>query len=158
MVGCGQGLDDCDGLPDNGCEVSVRNDPQNCGACGVACAPYEACVESSCVDLATICSPGKTPCSLGVLLDCADLNRDPSHCGACGNACPGGKGEHRLAACVNGRCVSRCEPGYGDCEGNGVCRDLRRDPYNCGACGNACELGQPCIEGVCATSPCGGTH
>jgi hypothetical protein len=37
------------------------------------------------------------------------------------------------------------------CAGAG-CIDVRSDPRNCGACGNACGLGQVCASGVCTTT------
>jgi hypothetical protein len=45
------------------------------------------------------------------------------------------------------RCCSSCAPGLADC--NGACVTLGTDPRNCGACNNACNGGQSCINGVC---------
>lgn len=42
-----------------------------------------------------------------------------------------------------------------DCDG--VCVDTRVDSDNCGACGNACAVGQICDAGTCTTACTGGT-
>ncbi|HEY3493696.1 MAG TPA: hypothetical protein VGK73_03375 [Polyangiaceae bacterium] len=42
--------------------------------------------------------------------------------------------------------------------GNGGCAgaNLQSDVENCGACGNECPDGEPCVKGVCVSSPCEG--
>lgn len=52
---CEEGLLDCDGrlsltpqAVSNGCEVDSRNDPQNCGECGVTCKEEENCRDGVC--------------------------------------------------------------------------------------------------------------
>ena len=35
---CSAGTADCDGNPDNACEITLASDAKNCGACGVQCA------------------------------------------------------------------------------------------------------------------------
>jgi hypothetical protein len=46
---CEDGYADCDGLPDNGCEVDTRIDNRNCGACGSACERGQVCSEGKCL-------------------------------------------------------------------------------------------------------------
>jgi hypothetical protein len=58
-----------------------------------------------------------------------DKSKDSDHCGACNNNCP------LHAHCENGSCV--CPTGESEC--GGVCRELDKDPENCGACGAACS-------------------
>jgi hypothetical protein len=87
----------------------------------------------------------------------ADLARDPANCGACGNACL--RGTNQEAACVSGKCVTFCNPGFDDCDGdvsNGCERPVASDPDNCGACGRACATcGGPsaaCTDGSCGAA------
>src|SRR5689334_19214311 len=43
--------------------------------------------------------------------------------------------------------VSTCDPPRLLC--GGACLAVTSDPANCGACGNACPMGQPCQGGQC---------
>jgi len=45
---CNKGFADCDGKPDNGCEIDIMNDNDNCGACGNVCPSLEICVLGIC--------------------------------------------------------------------------------------------------------------
>lgn len=48
-----------------------------------------------------------------------------------------------------------CGPGSQTCDNS--CVDVQSDAENCGACGEACRLGQICVEGACvggATRAC----
>ncbi|WP_146645629.1 hypothetical protein [Labilithrix luteola] len=54
---CQTNYADCDELLDNGCEVDTRVDNRNCGACGHACEPGQACYEGACL---------VAPCDAGV--------------------------------------------------------------------------------------------
>jgi hypothetical protein len=48
---CKGGRADCNGNPEDGCEVNTQSDPRNCGGCGIACDAVagQACVAGQCV-------------------------------------------------------------------------------------------------------------
>jgi hypothetical protein len=88
---CAPGHANCDKDSKNGCELDIRSDVANCGACGTVCAATGT-VHTSCVG--GVCTPqcdgahdncdkdGKNGCE-------ADLN-SAATCGACGHSCLGG--------------------------------------------------------------------
>lgn len=45
---CSMDLGDCDGKPTNGCEINIKTDSKNCGACGVVCVKPKTCKEFKC--------------------------------------------------------------------------------------------------------------
>jgi serine/threonine protein kinase len=97
---CYQDHDDCDGDRANGCETSVRIDPDHCGGCGKRC-PELAHAERGCGDVCTIwrCEAGYADCN-GRAEDGCEVatNEDPGQCGRCGAACAPGQ------RCVLGVC------------------------------------------------------
>ncbi len=112
---CNTGFADCNrdlGAPGgNGCEVDLRIDVDNCGACGEAC-PVPANAVAAC----TAGSCGLGPCATG-FADCdmdpangceANLNTSNANCGTCGVACQPGD------ACLSGSC-SPFVPGGESC-------------------------------------------
>lgn len=145
----------------DGCEVEdIRTDRNNCGGCGIKCAPNEECVEEGIgPECAVPCSKfGKVLCPQ--TFACADLLNDPDNCGGCSEFCPAA-GAHQVRSCVKGRCAYECAPGYADCNGNttdGCETNLLANPGNCGACDHACDIaaGQPCVEGKCLMKACDG--
>jgi len=150
----------------NGCETSIET-TDDCGACGKACAPGQACFArpdgfGGTLPPACICGPGETLCGI----DCVKLLTDQKHCGACENNCKlpqdlfGDDEANSVPVCRYGACAVNCKDGFGDCNGDpkdGCEVNLMSDQRNCGACGNACDAlaGQPCIGGQCAVRPCG---
>jgi hypothetical protein len=49
IAACLTRLADCDGAPENGCEVSLRSDDRNCGMCERVCsAPTDLCMNGEC--------------------------------------------------------------------------------------------------------------
>jgi hypothetical protein len=81
---------DCDGQYNNGCEVDLSGDPQNCRVCGNAC-PIPArnttptCLASTC---GSQCAPGYADCDKNPANGCEVLlTSDPRNCGTCGNVC-----------------------------------------------------------------------
>ena len=121
----------------NGACVNLKNDANNCGACGTRCAANQECNTGAC----TPCSKNDTQCTD----QCADLQSDPFNCGACGKVCGASQ------SCTAGSC-SVCEATV--CAN--TCVQTNTDRANCGACGNTCAADQCCNAGICsATGPLG---
>lgn len=160
---CMPGFADCngdleqEGCASNGCETFLL-DPNNCGACGIACNSKQECRQ---VDGQAVCRDVCTKLGLIECEDqCVDPITDPRHCGGCGVRCNRSL-MRQLSVCEGGVCQAKCAPGFADCNENpddGCEVDVRSHPANCGACGVACDqrAGQPCIEGKCLMVECDG--
>ena len=59
--GCSSGTANCDGSANNGCEVSLNSDANNCGSCGNSCGSNESCSSGSCVSHPAKCKTGNGP-------------------------------------------------------------------------------------------------
>jgi hypothetical protein len=151
---CDPGFRDCDGMSVNGCESRLR-EASNCGACGATCAPPSAissCASGICEILG--CALGAADCNSTVTDGCeVDLAADPNNCGACGNACPT-EPSSASSACVSGRCVLRCDPGFANCNGDATdgCEVSLSQAVTCGSCGILCPVSTP----FCASESGGG--
>jgi hypothetical protein len=93
-----------------------------------------------------------------------DLKRDNDNCGSCGNKCLEYKPLSMTSRCVDGVCELEAynednpiyPTDYRNCDGlldNGFEADVVRDANNCGACGNKCPAGTPCIDAKCGCPP-----
>jgi len=95
-------------------------------------------------------SPGGSGCEV-------NLTSSASNCGSCGDACTDGQAG-QSAACVDEACVyTTCDPGLGDCNGNGACTDDLSQTNNCGSCGTTCSVanGTPNCDGTdCGIAAC----
>jgi sugar lactone lactonase YvrE len=117
QIACSPGWGDCNGNPNDGCELPLTADVNNCGACGYVCPTpanaFEVCSAGVCGFGG--CNQGFADCN-GTLADGCEVSLDdPNNCGACGNVCPS---QHGTAACTSESCtMSACDPGWGDCDG-----------------------------------------
>ena len=165
-MACDELFADCNHQSADGCEVSLVDDPKNCGACGVACKGGEICWRGACG-----CPSGFTLCGG----DCKNLATDDSSCGACDAACkppPSGDPAWLCGSLVqpwqttwgcDGTCKMICKGAWADCNrdlcADGCEVDTSSDAQNCGACGRACTAGQQCMNGEClcpaGTTRCG---
>ncbi len=151
----------CNGEVDDGCEVDVLTDPENCGACGKACGAGQPCIKGKCGCPANqiACPSGPGPNDVR----CVDPKTDDENCGGCGVICEPPKGacdpmpERAYYGCMQGTCGNlKCAPFTRDCNndvspnscGGDGCEvaDVRTDRKNCGGCGIACQPGEECID------------
>lgn len=144
---------DCNGIIDDGCETNVGKDDENCGGCGIKCAPGVRCISGQCG-----CPSGLVDCGG----DCVDTRFDDMNCGACHNECPPFPDDgcdpipaESFYGCGDRACGAlKCHYGFGDCNrdlGLGCASDgcetnLRTNPEHCGACGVKCSPGQVCRD------------
>jgi len=141
---CVNGYEDCDGpepgAGDNGCETSVSDDVNNCGACGNQC-DLDHAVENCQFGMCGIqsCEGTYGNCNGQTNDGCeTDTSSNVLHCGSCGFACSTSGGN---PSCNNGSCNIDCDPGSGNCDGNdgNGCETDLTTTSNCGACGNECD-------------------
>ncbi|MDX9719152.1 MAG: hypothetical protein RBU37_00285 [Myxococcota bacterium] len=139
-------------LPNNcdGVCVNVKDDNDNCGACGTTCTDGALCCERTCLSPEELqsnrhhcgscyngCSSSQDCCGGA----CVDVLADSNNCGACGNVCL------PTQTCSNGQCL--CPENLVDC-GN-ACVNLSDDEAHCGSCGTPCAGNQMCCSGQCKT-------
>lgn len=156
---CEEPSADCDGDPNNGCEVNTSKDADNCGECGAACVSVHGTPTCSGAKCSITCDDGFGDCDENPSNGCErDLTRDVNHCGSCERVCEAANG---TPWCADGVCgVSDCPPGLGDCNANaddGCEVDLAQDTENCGSCGSLCETANgaaACSDSLCQIETC----
>src|SRR4030088_2922090 len=105
--------------------VVVSIDPDNCGNCGVVCAPGQVCRQGVCQCppscTTTQCQPPSFACGMG--------------------CCASGQ------TCSNGTCQTTCPMGQTNC--NGTCVNLSSDSQHCGSCSTPGAVGRIFVKGMC---------
>ncbi|MFO0610451.1 MAG: hypothetical protein U0324_45240 [Polyangiales bacterium] len=159
---CRAGYADCDGAGANGCERITSADPAHCGRCNNACptpagAAAPLCGMGSC---AFSCTAGMANCDGDPANGCeVDTRTTVAHCGGCSNACL--DRPHSTNACDAGRCLLRCDAGWGDCNNDpsdGCETDLTTSIEHCNRCGARCAVpggAAACVRGACVVASCG---
>ena len=117
---CAAGFDDCNALPDDGCEQDITASLEHCGGCNVGCDlanAAESCGGGSC--LLGACDPGFANCDNNPATGCeSELASDAQHCGSCSNDCSTVY-PHAEATCGGGVCSpGACLAGYVDLDGS----------------------------------------
>jgi len=162
VMGCPQGLVDCNGLASDGCEANPESDPLNCGQCGHVCLFANAtpqCAANQCEIVS--CDEGFADCDQDPSTGCEiNVGTDPNHCNDCDTICQ--PPDNMEAVCTLGICShSGCLDGFGDCNISDVdgCEiDLLTDVSNCGTCNHVCDplpnAEVACVAGACVIGSC----
>ncbi|WP_438033512.1 hypothetical protein [Sorangium sp. So ce204] len=158
---CPAGRGDCNGDPEDSCEVNLAADPENCGTCGGLCTVANGtgkCTATGCA--IGSCEPGFADCDGSYDNGCeTSTDTSLSHCGACGETCTIAGGTPK---CEGGDCkVRTCNSGMGDCDGNpdnGCETNVNSNQTHCGACAAAggvnCNTIYANATATCQTGAC----
>jgi hypothetical protein len=130
---------DCNHAVNDGCEVNIAADTQNCGGCGTVCSlPFAvpACTNGGCA--IAQCQPGHV-----------DLDGLPGN--GCEYACTPTNGGVEACDGLDNNCNGVADEGF----------TLSTDAANCGACGHACVASDvsdvsaaQCSGGTCSVKTC----
>jgi hypothetical protein len=152
---CRAGFDDCNRNPTDGCEVNIaKNDPNNCGGCGVSCSSDQSCKNNKCVaNCGGSGQPccGNTTCNTGFV--CIDLTCQP--CGGNLQKCCQHNNCEKGFVCSNvtGKIFNGTDPNVPDA----VCSKCG-EPFSAVCCpGFKCSGSLKCIEsaGFYCVNSCG---
>jgi hypothetical protein len=100
-ITCGEGYDDCNADPTDGCETNTWGSVTDCGGCGNVCSflnAAEACIAGLCyweycdLGYAVCLGDGENGCEVNLLTD-------PNNCGNCNYVCLGPNPQ-----CIGGSC------------------------------------------------------
>ena len=157
IASCGNGWEDCDGDPSNGCETNMRT-LTNCGGCGIPCSlagGTASCATGIC--MLSGCGPLQGDCDGISGNGCETSLSTRTNCNGCGIACTIGNG---TGSCPGGTCtVDTCNSGFADCDMNAAngCESPLNTLTNCGGCGVTCDranASETCGSGSCQTGTC----
>ncbi|MES1182158.1 MAG: hypothetical protein ABUL60_00010 [Myxococcales bacterium] len=162
--GCAPGFQDCNGKPEDGCEVDLKTNKLNCGTCNKICPDLNgtpSCVAGLC-EIA--CNDGFQDCDDTRDNGCEiNTNTSSKNCGMCDKKCAAAVGYS--AYCKDAVCgQTMCPAGKGDCNGDQSdnCEiNLTNDVNNCGDCGHVCEANNAkvaCVNSQCVITSCVGTY
>jgi hypothetical protein len=143
------------------CDVDLKSDPRNCGACGASCpaetgGEFFSCLEGKCV---MTCKEAARDCDGLIETGCEVFTEwDNANCGGCGITCNPGD------YCFYSQC-GLCTTGQTFCENIGQCVQTQIDDENCRVCGNVCDpVGDGstpppnmyfgCLESTCGKRKC----
>jgi hypothetical protein len=140
--------EDCNGDLDlnggDGCEVDLRTDVENCGACRSSCTDQNVeigtCVGRTCVIAA--CDALFDDCNATAVDGCETNLSLVGTCGSCATSCVPLNADPRCnvgaagASCGYGACAGT----FGDCDGSLVngCETSLRASTSCGSCSTSC--------------------
>lgn len=153
---CNPGYADCNGVPSDGCEVSLLTDVSHCGACPTVC-PTRANAARTCSSgvCGFTCNPMFADCNSMATDGCeVNTSTSPMHCSACFSACTDYASSS--PTCSAGSCGISCDATYANCDTvltNGCEIQLTTDVDHCGTCPTVCptraNASRTCSAGVC---------
>ena len=145
VAACADGFADCNKQPNDGCEVNVTNDANNCNGCGLVCAittnaTASRCSAKTCAVLS--CANGFADCD-GIYANGCEISTtsNSSNCGACGRACVPTVNVSTVVCSQSTCSAASCNAGFADCDHqfmNGCEINTSSDANNCNGCGNVC--------------------
>lgn len=155
---CAYGTTDCNNSMNDGCEVNMAADVNNCGGCGLFCSgnnvPARTCSNGIC---SGTCSAGFADCNNNRQSDGCEVNisTNANSCGGCNFVCSNYNMSTR--SCGGGVCNGTCSAGFADCNNNkqadGCEVSISTNVNNCGGCNFVCSnnnmLTRSCGGGAC---------
>lgn len=155
------------------CDVNLRLDSNNCGACGFTCPggggrEIFACIAGACV---MQCNAATRSLDCDGLADngCETSTPNSNHCGACGNKCadPAKPCAYQGPPGTGAPVACGCDDGFLPC--GSYCTEVQNNDLNCGACNTRCDAtggGAPrapntyygCANGSCGSLKCTAFH
>jgi hypothetical protein len=155
---CEPGFEDCNGLPEDGCEVDIES-PTACGGCDGVCALAHVAIGGCDAGTCTVilCEDGFGDCN-GIPADgCEQPLTTNTHCGGCATLCAL---PSATSSCETGTCeIVTCDRNWGDCDMRSMsgCETPLTSNTDCGDCGMICAPASgtgDCSSGTCRVTTC----